>query len=423
MAPVSTSQRIDALDILRGFALFGVAIVNIAPASTPVYALDANMDLWTNPLDQLAMAAIRFFAEGKFYPLFSFLFGLGFALMMAKASARGGRFGWLYTRRLLVLLVFGLIHAFFIWFGDILVLYGLLGFVLLLFFRDRRPLTLLAWATIFLLMPLVIYGVSVGLLVTGPQMTEAMAQIEASLAQTIQEYRALTAQAIRVYSTGTWAEIQAQRTQDVLFLWAGAPLSAPTVLAMFLFGAYAHRHGVFQDVGAHLSFLRRVLVSGLVIGVPGSVAYVAMDETAARAVPTAEALLMIATYAIGGPALGMAYAAGLVLLLYHRETWRRRLAPLGATGRMALTNYLLQSILATGVLYSYGLGLYGIGPAAGLLLAVTIYAASVLFSVWWLNRFQFGPAEWLWRSLTYLRPQPFRRAVGAGRAQGSPSSA
>jgi uncharacterized protein len=423
MAPVGKTERLDVLDILRGFALGGVAIVNIALGSTPVYTLASNTQLWTNPLDQLAIGVIRFFAEGKFYPLFSFLFGLGFALMLTNAVARGGRFGWVYTRRLVVLLAFGLVHAFFIWFGDILVLYSLLGVVLLVFFRHRRPRALLVWVSIFLLVPLLLYGALVGLLTVGRASPESAAQIDASLTQAMEEYRVLADQANRVYSSGTWAEIQAQRTQDVLFLWSTMPFFAPTVFAMFLLGVYAHRRGVFQDVSAHLPFVGRVFLGGLVLGLSGSVGYVLTAESASRAVPTFDTLLMTAAFGLGGPALAMAYAAGLILLLHHKPAWRRRLAPLGAAGRMALTNYLLQSILATGVLYSYGLGLYGIGPAAALLLAVAIYVVNVLLSVWWLRHFQFGPAEWLWRSLTYLRPQPFRRPLGNGPAGTSPAVA
>lgn len=421
IGPAGVSQRIGTLDILRGFALLGIAIVNIAPASTPPYALAASAHVWADPLDQLTMSAIRFFAEGKFYPLFSFLFGLGFALMLSNALTRGGNFGRLYTRRLLVLLAIGLVHAFFIWYGDILVLYSLLGFVLLLFFRQRSPGTLLAWAAVFLLVPVLLYGALVGLVEAGRQSPQTAAEIDASLARGAEEYRALAEQAIQAYSRGTWAEVQAQRTQDVLFLWSTMPFFAPTVLAMFLLGVYAHHRGVFQHVDVHLPFVRRVFAGGVVVGLLGSTTYVLTAGTISRVAPTGEALVMTVAFAIGGPALSLAYAAGLVLLLHHRPAWQQRLAPLAATGRMALTNYLLQSILATGALYSYGLGLYGIGPAAGLLLAVGIYAVNVVLSVWWLERFQLGPAEWLWRSLTYARWQPLRRLAAAHGAANPPA--
>lgn len=123
---------------------------------------------------------------------------------------------------------------------------------------------------------------------------------------------------------------------------------------------------------------------------------------------TAYDLLAFLGYALGGLALALWYASAVVLLV-ERPAWRRRLAPLAAAGRMALTNYLLQSLVCTTLFYSYGLGLYGrVGPAGGLLLTLAIFGGQLAFSAWWLRRFRFGPVEWLWRTLTYGRRQPLR---------------
>lgn len=410
--PVGIAERIDVLDVLRGFALLGIAIVNIAPGGAPIYAMATDIELWTSPADHLASWLISFLAEGKFYPLFSFLFGVGFAIQLTRSEAWGTRFGGLYARRLAVLLIIGLVHAFLIWYGDILVLYSVLGFVLLVFFRGRSPRALLVWAGVLLLIPIAIYALLLGFLELGRGVPEAAVEIDQSLAESEAQYRALGEQAVQVYSSGSWTQITAQRAQDVLYFYSIAPFFyAPNVLAMLLIGLYTWKRGVFQDLTGHMPFIGAVFRWGLAIGLLGSLGYALTTLVASRAIPTLPTVLGSIGYGIGGPALGLGYAAGLVLLVSRSPSWRERLAHLAAAGRMALTNYLLQSVIATTVFYSFGFGLTGrLGPALGIILALAIYSANLAFSTWWLRRFRFGPVEWLWRSLTYGHPQPMRSA-------------
>jgi uncharacterized protein len=183
----------------------------------------------------------------------------------------------------------------------------------------------------------------------------------------------------------------------------------PTFFAMFLLGLLAAQRRFVQDAGANLVLIRRVCGWGLVIGLPASLIHVV--GTALSDLSDVRFLWMIsqAFAVVGGPAQSMAYAAALTLLL-RRASWERWLRLFAAPGRMALSNYLLQSLICTTIFYSYGLGLFGlVGRAAGLALAVAIYVAQVLFSRWWLSRFQFGPMEWLWRTVTYGQRQPMRR--------------
>ena len=137
VGPVARTERIQVIDILRGFALFGILLVNMELFSHPVQQAIFGLKEWTTLADRLAVWGIRFLAEGKFYSLFSFLFGLGFALQILRAEERGTRFVPFYLRRLLILLLIGLAHGIFLWTGDILVLYAILGALLLLFFRRR----------------------------------------------------------------------------------------------------------------------------------------------------------------------------------------------------------------------------------------------------------------------------------------------
>ncbi len=151
--PTTGPERVASLDVLRGFAILGILLVNMAVFNSPLFYFLADIQLWPGTLDSAVRLFIRFFAESKFYSMFSFLFGLGFCIQMERARERGGRFGGVYVRRLVVLLLLGQAHAHLIWNGDILTFYAVLGFVLFLF-RNRSPKTLLIWAVVFLLLPL-----------------------------------------------------------------------------------------------------------------------------------------------------------------------------------------------------------------------------------------------------------------------------
>ena len=406
-APVAAPERIAALDVARGAALFGILSVNMAYFSQPIQALIAGPREWTGPLDRAAAWLIMFLAEGKFYTLFSFLFGLGLAIQMTRAEARGIPFVPLSIRRLLVLLVFGLVHAYFIWIGDILVTYALLGFALLLF-RNQRPRTLLVWAGAFL-------GVLVLMMVAGGASFElaravpgAGTEIDRAMAQAAAEYASQAEQAERVYREGSFLEITAQRARDLNVLYPNLIFTAPSVLTMFLLGLYAGKRGVVQDIQAHRPLIRRVMGWGLGLGLPLNLFYaVTMLEGSRMNLIGFSGAGQIAQ-TVGGPLLALGYAAGLTLLS-RGDPWRRWLAPVAAVGRLALSNYLLQSLVATTIFYGYGFGFFGqVGPAGGLALTVAIYLAQLPLSVWWLRHFQFGPAEWLWRTLTYARRQPLR---------------
>ena len=183
---------------------------------------------------------------------------------------------------------------------------------------------------------------------------------------------------------------------------------APTVLAMFVLGLAAGRRHLARQAAGHLALLRRVRSWGLVIGLPVA----ALSATGASLLPTLSALMCLwVNGTVAGPLLALAYGSGIALL-WHRPGWQRFLRPLAAMGRMALTNYLLQSVIATLLFYGYGLGLaWRVSPSLALVIAAVILAGQVLISGWWMRRYRFGPAEWLWRTLTYGARQPLRRAA------------
>jgi len=409
MGPILSQERIALLDILRGFAIFGILLVNMELFNSPAYPSDVSGG--TATADHLAAWLIRFFGEGKFYTLFSFLFGLGFSLQMARAASRAARFRPVYGRRLFVLLLIGLAHALLVWAGDILVLYAVLGVPLLLF-RASSPRTLIVWALVCLVLPILFYAGLLGFVEYGRSVPQAAEQVERWSAETAAKYEGLAGQSFQVYSHGTFAEITAQRIQDLGFYYLdpldGWLVWAPHIFAMFLTGLYVGRRGFLQHISTYVPIFRKSMWWGLGLGLSGNLGFVVAADWSDPVVPSVMGLVERVFFVIGAPALSLFYATA-ILFLVEREGWQKRLAPLAGVGRMALSNYLLQSVICTTIFYSYGLGLYGrAGPAAGVALTAVIFLIQVVLSVWWLRRFQFGPMEWVWRSLTYRKRQPMR---------------
>jgi uncharacterized protein len=409
LAPVQPAERIQIVDILRGFALFGILFVNMTIFSQPMQAIvlpaDPNLPFY----DRAALWLIHALGEGKFYALFSLLFGLGLTLQMERIEGRGGRFVPLYARRLLVLLGIGLVHAFLIWMGDILILYALLGFLLILF-RKARPRTLLIWVVILIALPLLFSAAATALIAWASNFPEATSQIEQSFAQTEAAFVSDLQRAAQVYTHGDFAAITAQRVSDYFGIgMTGFAVMGFNVMAMFLLGVYFGKRGFFKNLPENQGLFRKLLLWGLLIGLTGNLLYATLIIPISRIYQTWTLFLATTGQTVGAPLLMLAYVSALCLLALS-PGWGKRLRVLAPVGQMALTNYLMQSIICTLIFYGYGLGLFGkVGHAAGIALAIAIYLLQIPFSHWWMKRFYYGPAEWLWRSLTYLKPQPFRR--------------
>lgn len=371
LEPVKSSERIPALDVLRGFALFGVLL------AYALWNLGGPPEEEYSRADQVLNVVMSALVDTKFYTLFATLFGLGFSIQMTRASARGTSIVPLYCRRLLALIVIGLAHALLLRNGDILVPYAVMGFSLLLF-RNASNRTLAIAAIIALIFPYLARSLweLTGLPFPQRPQTEGSGYIAGNFA---------------------W----------VRYWYATAITFWPASLPMFLFGLYMGRLRFVENIGAHRRLLKRTLITGFAIGVL-AFAGVALLARVWTNFPrpfwqNITARLLWNVHAWG---LAAFYASSLLLLL-QRSSWQRRLAPLGAVGRMALTNYLLQAALIVPICIA--LGLFGrVTPAIGLLLALGVWALQVPASVWWLKRFRFGPAEWVWRSLTYGRRQPMR---------------
>ena len=397
MAPVAAGERIDLIDVLRGAALFGILAANMRALAAPWRIYDNPHLLFPGFADRFVQGLIDVFISGKFLSLFSFLFGLGFAVQMTRAEARGARVRSFYPRRLLVLLAFGIVHGALLFYGDILVAYALIGFILLAF-RKRQPSTVLRWA---IGMPLV-------LTILGCIAFVVLQVIPLPSGKPMEEVREVTRLARVFREGGLFDVVAANFLSWVSFVPKN--LSVLFVLPAFLFGLWVWRRGIPQDPEAHVGALRRTCRLALPVGLALNAFAIAEEILRAGVRPRPPDLLLFAaalSRVYGTYVLALGYAAGLTLLA-RQERWRRRLAPAAAVGRMALTNYLLQSLVCV-VLFTTT-DLYGkVGPALLIVPTIVVYAGQVWFSNWWLRRFRYGPMEWLWRSLTYGSLGPLRR--------------
>ncbi|MBT9456186.1 MAG: DUF418 domain-containing protein [Burkholderiaceae bacterium] len=398
----SPPARLLQLDALRGFALLGILMVNIGAFASAYFGLGVGDPQFAAPLDRAVRWVVALLFETKFYLLFSFLFGYSFTLQMDSAARAGRAFVPRMQRRLLGLLLLGLAHAVLLYLGDILSTYALLGLVLLslrgcadgqLLRWARRliGLTALAWALLGLL-----------LLMTssGGFAPELQAQALAAQQAYLESPASVVAQHLR----------ELPSTLGMVWLVQG-----PCALAMFLLGRLAGGQRWFEGEGWREG-LRQWAPRGrpalaLVLGLAGSLCYASV---AAMALGDGWTLLALGLDLLTAPFLTLTLSYVLALMaLFQRPAGDRWLAWLAPAGRMALSNYLLQSLVCALIFTAYGLGLMGqVAPLGGVLIALALFAAQLWLSRWWLERFAYGPAEWLLRALTLASWPRMRKQAG-----------
>lgn len=475
--PVTIRDRIQTLDVVRGFALLGIALMNVEFFNRPIGDLDAGLPAGVTGIDHWAGWFVHVFVRGKFWTMFSLLFGMGFAVMLARAGQAGRGFAVPYLRRTLALAVFGVLHFILLWTGDILFSYAT-GALLLMLVLYGKPQGLLWLGAVLLLLaaafgvagafgqalpwqpmlgfgiPLLLFGVvayalrrwpvsglraaglalyllpalamTIGGAVLSGQPPEAERdRIHRAEAKTPEQEKAFTeslekrteqregqardiAEETRLMSTGTYAEATAWRARHFLKSQGQAIGFAIIVLGVFLLGAWFIRSGVMADPAAHLRLFRQMAWIGMPLGLGLSLAGAAVEVTHVRGQNDGPFQLALGLAFLGSLPACIGYMAAIVLLFHGR--WRNGLARLAPVGRMALSNYILQSLVGTLFFYGYGLGHWGMPRAQQLLYVLVVFALQVLFSGWWMATFRFGPLEWLWRWVTYGRRPPMRLA-------------
>jgi uncharacterized protein len=410
LAPVARQDRIAAMDVLRGLAVLGIFLINMPLYLAPSAAFFnwENNVLWPGTNDRLATLFIYIFAQGKFYTLFSFLFGLGFGVQMLRATERNSpNFLPIFRRRLTILLIIGILHFTLIWWGDVLHVYALLGFVLLLF-RERSDKTLLIWAACLTFFPpIAAIGGTTYEHFTNRQLTaEEKQKNEKKRDERRARNQKNLIEEIRVYSSAPLPVILEHRLQKDKEHLPNEIGWSIELFTNFLIGLWVSRRRILQDPQQYRPLLTRLACLALPIAIALSAADLIYGyQNPGQDTPLWRTHLGLIREFIARPAMTYGFVAAI--LLTGIQSW---MSPFAAVGRMALTNYLMHSLVFTTVANSYGLGLYGrIHPAHGLALCFAFYALQVPFSFLWLKHFNFGPAEWLWRSLTYGKPQPWFR--------------
>lgn len=569
VGPIAAAQRIEALDVVRGFALLGIFLMNIEFFNRTVSSMNEGMPRGLTGVDWLASWFVSYFVQGKFWTIFSLLFGMGFAVMMLRAERAGREFMRVYLRRLLALAVFGAVHYIFLWEGDILFTYAVAALMLMvalhgktrpiligiaiaaglgcipdldnffavaggiaasgmiaLYLRSEKRVRVFGRAVplfSFLLLsiallscgaaavlwflpdspaeprlqltvlgPLALIGgwlswkyhepaekrsvrlgvslylfVAVAMTLGGavqyfvpdpdaqvaavrhgvpdekqsgaparseesaanvdgktapeadkqddqkaekePKKTreERAAERKAERERRLAEYKAENSEELRVYTTGSYRDAVDLRARRFLAKAAGDFGTSFLVMGIFLLGVWFVRSGVMENPGAHLPFFRKLAFYGLPVGIGigllGSM--IAMSHTPGVRTDgwgIARGLLLLGSL----PAC-LGYV-GMVVLMLQGRTVFSRIAVLGPPGRMALTNYVMQSLVCAIYFHGYAMGHWGAPRAQQLLFVLAVYVAQVAFSHWWLARFRYGPMEWFWRGFTYRQVPAFR---------------
>ena len=408
ISPVTISERIHLLDVFRGLAIFGILMVNMQVFYHPISYMMIGSQSGGETLTVISESFIKFFFEGKFYVLFSMLFGYGFWLFMNKQVPEGVRIIPVFRRRLFILLLFGIAHFVFLWAGDILFFYALFGFLLILS-RNISDERIMSWAIPLALVPSLLTFFFWGLSVAFSGIPEATNSWETGMAENAVAMKSLAEEAFIVHSTGSYWEILTMRLREWMTLTQGGIfVFYPVVLGMFLFGTWIARKGYVKNYKDHLPLIKKVFWWSLFSGVILNTLYAISYQYSQPSILNFWAFLGSFTHTTGGVSFALLYTSSIILLTVkgNMNGLSKALAPVG---RMALTNYLMHSIICTTLFYAYGFGLMGkVEIWQGIVLAIAIFGLQIPFSKWWLNQFKYGPFEWLWRSLTYWKLQPFR---------------
>lgn len=394
ISPVKSTERFVILDALRGFALLGIVMANFPEFS--LYTFMSAEDVAALPFsaaDRWSRYLLYLFIDGKFYTIFSLLFGIGFSIILENVTKRGGNAMPVFYRRMMILAFIGLLHLLFIWSGDILLLYALLGMILPLF-RKQSDRSLITFAAVLLFIPVV---VDILCEITHTNLSAAVVQIQQMYCSRF---------GITNENFAYWLRDASSYREVFQFLIQGAWVRMQEfidgnryfkVMGLFIIGYYIGRQHLYARLEEKKTWLKQIVVRGTLVGFSVSIfyAYSALNNH-----PWGQSIHSL-LYFFGVYPLAFAYMAGICMfwLKYPRLSIFRWFAFLG---RMALSNYIGQSVLGILIFYGIGLGLgAGMGLSLVVVLAACVWLMQAIFSRIWLHYCQFGLLEWIWRMLTY----------------------
>lgn len=381
-------QRINIIDGIRGFSLLGILLANLLIFQFGIFGKDEIHYYKLSTVDTYAYYFTKVVIEGAFLPIFMFIFGYSLILMRNKLKERNKRVKWHLFRRFALLMTLGILHSTYLWEGDILFVYGLMG-ILLLVMVNRKPKTLLIWAT--LLFSLLFIG----------SLFEAE-EIKMIRADKVDLYMKQTQE---IYGSGTYSEIRAHSLDDEMLDMSGGEaafmlLLTPFVLSpMFLIGMYAAHRKWLQNTSSKIK--QFTILSGLLIPI----------GLLLKATPLLSKQwdYRLDMSMIGGSMLAIGYIS-LFVYLYNHQKLRRFLSGFESMGKLSLTNYLMQSMICTFLFYGYGLGWFGdLGIILATVVGVVIFGTQAFLSSVYLKHLPVGPVEYLVRLVVYLKIPKFKK--------------
>lgn len=378
--PTQADERISSLDVLRGFSLLGIFLINMMSFESPILYYDPYQ--WWKDADQTLFKWIQILVQASFYPIFAMMFGYGLILLKTRTVKKGMSFRKISVRRLFVLLIIGIIHAFLIWSGDILINYAIFGLLLLLMLKWSGRLLLMVGGIIFLI-PNLFFGLIL-------MVSSILSPNDVTMYSDIVS----VTKSMETYVSGSYWEITVQRFLDWYMVNGPANIFFLlfSILPLMMIGAGAAKLKWLQKANVEKKKWFIILIISLLIGLFLKSLPVLVDENLAY---------QYIQQSLGGPILSLAYVS-LIILLMTNPFARKLLKPFAAAGRMSLTIYLTQSIVGTLIFYSYGLGLYSkLTLGTSMLLAIIIFVIQVVLAEIWFLKFKYGPLEKVWRYLTY----------------------
>lgn len=389
--PISYSERIHEIDGIRGFALLGILMMNIMSFATPVVqdGMEQRVtERFTGQYNEWTIFFINTFVTTNFYTMFSFLFGLGFYIFLTRAENKVQSVNVLFMRRMGMLVIFGILHGVLLWYGDILWTYAVTG-ILLLFFYKLRPkinliigVSILGVFTVFLLlMSILLFAVNLPV--------EGAFPLPFDMTETIHG--------------GSYSELIALNSTFLGISLMNIIFLVPTVLAVFLIGLYAAQRGIFNNLEKNKGLINKVAAVGLGVGLPVkiltgyAVTYQSLDP--------AWAMLSTLSSTMGGPLMSLGYIALFLIIARKLPAIVKVLQPVG---QMALTNYIMQTVIM--LIIFYGFNLFNRVDAVYFIpIVLAVFAVQVIYSYFWMKVFKFGPLEWIWRTVTYLKVLSIKR--------------
>jgi uncharacterized protein len=399
--PTHRKARIELLDVYRGFAIFGIFVVNIVIMNSTFLNQDEFALQWTAPIDKATEDILKLFFYTKFFPIFSLLFGLGISMQALKMAEKQQLSTSFFVRRMFILFLIGIAHILFLWSGDVLHLYAIIGLFTTLMLKRSNKL-ILGLAILILLFPF--YNQIIGYIFEWINF-KPESYLSDHTGETVNQ----------IIKSGTYLEGMQLRTLEYV---ANIPMLfgflAPVAIAMFLIGLYLGKNKIYNSLDSFIQHIKKpILFMTLVTNIYRVLfLYVIVKQDIFKIAEYRE--LFIKIMVLSDTFMGLFYI-WFIGWLWYNTPWKKFLRPLRYAGRMALTNYIMHSFIGLILFSCVGFGLYEtLSPVETFSIATLVFIVQIILSKLWLHYFKYGPLEWVWRCCTYKKVLRIKKSTASG---------